>query len=34
MRIMTGVLQNKIEKCLERTKFGMVGTIKIGYILN
>lgn len=34
MRIMTSVSQNKIEKCSERTKFGMVGAIKAGHIPN
>lgn len=34
MRIMTSVSQNEIEKCSERTKFGMVGAIKSGHILN
>ncbi len=34
MRIMTSVSQNEIEKCSERTKFGMVGAIKSGYIPN
>ena len=28
MRIMTSVSQNEIEKCSERTKFGLVGAIK------
>ena len=32
MRIMTSVSQNEIEKCSERTKFGMVGAIKQGHI--
>lgn len=32
MRIMTSVSQNEIEKCSERTKFGMVGAIKAGHI--
>lgn len=32
MRIMTSVSQNEIEKCSERTKFGMVGAIKSGHI--
>ena len=34
MRIMTSVSQNKIEKCSERTKFGMAGAIKNGHIPN
>ena len=34
MRIMTSVSQNEIEKCSERTKFGMVGAIKLGHIPN
>ena len=34
MRIMTGVSQNEIEKCSERTKFGMAGAIKNGHIPN
>ena len=34
MRIMTSVSQNEIEKCSERTKFGMVGAIKAGHIPN
>ena len=34
MRIMTSVSQNEIEKCSERTKFGMVGAIKSGHIPN
>ena len=34
MRIMTSVSQNEIEKCSERTKFGMAGTIKNGHIPN
>ena len=34
MRIMTSVSQNEIEKCSERTKFGMAGAIKNGHILN
>ena len=34
MRIMTSVFQNEIEKCSERTKFGMVGAIKSGHIPN
>ena len=34
MRIMTSVSQNEIEKCSERTKFGMVGAIKSGLIPN
>ena len=32
MRIMTSVSQNEIEKCSERTKFGMAGAIKNGHI--
>ena len=32
MRIMTSVSQNEIEKCSERTKFGMMGAIKSGHI--
>jgi len=32
IRIMTSVSQNEIEKCSERTKFGMVGAIKSGHI--
>ncbi len=32
MRIITSVSQNEIEKCSERTKFGMVGAIKDGHI--
>lgn len=32
MRIITSVSQNEIEKCSERTKFGMVGAIKKGHI--
>ena len=32
IRIMTSVPQNEIEKCSERTKFGMVGAIKAGHI--
>ena len=32
MRIITSVSQNEIEKCLERTKFGMVGAIEAGHI--
>ena len=31
---MTSVSQNEIEKCSERTKFGMVGAIKSGHIPN
>ena len=34
MRIMTSVSQNEIEKCSERTKFGMAGAIKAGHIPN
>ena len=34
IRIMTSVSQNEIEKCSERTKFGMVGAIKSGHIPN
>ena len=34
MRIMTSVSQNEIEKCYERTKFGMAGAIKNGHIPN
>ena len=34
IRIMTSVSQNEIEKCSERTKFGMVGAIKSGNIPN
>ena len=34
MRIMTSVSQNEIEKCSERTKFGMVSAIKSGNIPN
>ena len=34
MRIMTSVSQNEIEKCSERTKFGMVVAIKSGHIPN
>ena len=34
MRIMTSVFQNEIEKCPERTKFGMAGAIKNGHIPN
>ena len=34
MRIMTSVSQNEIEKCSERTKFGMVGAIQAGHIPN
>ena len=34
MRIMTSVSQNEIEKCSERTTFGMVGAIKAGHIPN
>lgn len=34
MRIMISVSQNEIEKCSERTKFGMVGAIKSGHIPN
>lgn len=34
MRIMTSVSQNEIEKCSERTKFGLVGAIKAGHIPN
>ena len=34
MRIMTSVSQNEIEKCSERTKFGMAGAIKNGHIPN
>ena len=34
MRIMTSVSQNEIEKCSERTKFGMAGGIKNGHIPN
>lgn len=30
LRIMTSVSQNEIEKCPERTKFGMVGAIQAG----
>lgn len=30
LRIMTSVSQNEIEKCSERTKFGMVGAIQAG----
>ncbi len=33
MRIMSSVSQNEIEKCSERTKFGMV-EVKAGYIPN
>ena len=32
MRIITSVSQNEIEKCSERTKFGMVGAIEAGHI--
>ena len=32
MRIITSVSQNEIEKCSERTKFGMVGAIEVGHI--
>ena len=32
MRIITSVSQNEIEKCSERTKFGMVGAIESGHI--
>ena len=32
MRIMTSVSQNEIEKCSERTKFGMAGAIKNGHL--
>ena len=34
MRIMTSVSQNEIEKCSERTKFGMACAIKNGHIPN
>lgn len=34
MRIMTSVSQNEIEKCSERTKFGIAGAIKNGHIPN
>lgn len=34
MRIITSVSQNEIEKCSERTKFGMVGAIQAGHIPN
>lgn len=34
MRIITSVSQNEIEKCSERTKFGMAGAIKNGHIPN
>ena len=34
MRIMTSVSQNEIERCSERTKFGMIGAIKAGHIPN
>lgn len=34
MRIMTSVSQNEIEKCSERTKFGMAGAINNGHIPN
>lgn len=34
LRIMTSVSQNEIEKCSERTKFGMAGAIKNGHIPN
>ena len=34
MRITTSVSQNEIERCSERTKFGMVGAIKAGHIPN
>ena len=34
MRIMTSVSQNEIEKCSEKTKFGMAGAIKNGHIPN
>lgn len=34
MRIMTSVSQNEIEKCSERTKFGMAGAIKNSHIPN
>ena len=34
MRIITSVSQNEIEKCSERTKFGMIGAIKAGHIPN
>lgn len=32
LRIITGVSQNEIEKCSERTKLGMVGAIKDGHV--
>lgn len=32
MRIMTSVSQNEIEKCSERTKFGMAGAIRSGQL--
>lgn len=32
MRIINSVSQNEIEKCSERTKFGMVGAIEAGHI--
>lgn len=32
MRIMTSVSQNEIEKCSERTKVGLAGTIKQGHL--
>lgn len=32
MRIITSVFQNEIEKCSERTKFGMIETIEAGHI--
>ena len=34
MRIMTSVSQNEIEKCSERTKFGMAVAIRSGHIPN
>lgn len=34
LRIMTSVSQIEIEKCSERTKFGMVGAIQAGHIPN
>ena len=34
MRIMTSVSQNEIEKCSERTKFGMILQYKRYYLMN
>ena len=34
IRLTTAFSQNEIERCSERTKFGMVGAIKAGHIPN